>query len=287
MLRAFHSNWTRPFFVRSPDQPYTIEPFELLTTALSALAWRRENGPICMICDTKAQRYYDALGLTFLWDEGVYPLLDAVPEDINPMAFWAAGKLYALSAMPSPCVMIDTDFICWKPLAPLLQGLNAAAIHREDIMPDIYPDARAFTQTHRFDFSAFDWTVQPFNTALCYLANDDFRRYYTDTAIRFMRCSPDADDMLTYMVFAEQRLLAMCAAQKGIRAAALSDLEALFTGTQQGYFTHIWGFKQQMRDESALYEDFCRRCAARLRRDFPDAAVRIAAVPTLACYFSD
>ena len=69
-------------------------------------------------------------------------------------------------------------------------------------MPDIYPDVRSFTQTHGFDFSAFDWTVQPFNTALCYLANDDFRRYYTDTAIRFMRCSPDADDVLTYMVFA-------------------------------------------------------------------------------------
>lgn len=287
MLRAFHSTWTRPFFVRSPDQPYAIEPFELLTTALSALAWRRENGPIRMICDTKAQRYYDTLGLTFLWDEGVHPLLDAVPEDINPMAFWAAGKLYALSAIPSPCVMIDTDFICWKPLMPLLQGLDAAAIHREDIMPDIYPDICAFTQTHGFDFERFDWTVQPFNTALCYLANDDFRRYYTDTAIRFMRCSPNADDVLTYMVFAEQRLLAMCAARKRIRAAALSDLEALFTGTQQGYFTHIWGFKQQMRDEPALYEDFCRRCAARLRRDFPDASARIAAVPTLSTYFTD
>lgn len=287
MLRAFHSNWTRPFFVRSPDQPYAIEPFELLTTALSALAWRRENGPIRMICDTKAQRYYDALGLTFLWDEGVHPLLDAVPEDVNPMAFWAAGKLYALSAMPSPCVMIDTDFICWKPLSPLLTGLDAAAIHREDITPDIYPDARAFTQTHGFDFAAFDWTVQPFNTALCYLADDNFRRYYTDTAIRFIRCSPDADDVLTYMVFAEQRLLAMCAAHKHIRAAAMSDLESLFTGAQQGFFTHVWGFKQQMRAESALYEDFCRRCAMRLRRDFPDAAKRIAVVPTLAPYFTD
>lgn len=287
MLYAFHSVWTRPFFMRSPDQPYAVEPFELLTTALSALAWRRANGSIRMICDTKAQRYFDALGLTFLWDGGMHPLLDAIPDDINPMAFWAAGKLYALSAMPAPCVMIDTDFICWKPLSPLLKGLDAVAIHREGIMPDIYPDARAFTQTHGFDFSGFDWTVQPFNTALCYLASDDFRRYYTDTAIRFMRCSPDADNVLTYMVFAEQRLLAMCAAHKQIRAAALSDLEALFTGAQQGYFTHIWGFKQQMRDDPALCDDFCRRCAARLRRDFPDAASRIAAIPSLARYFAD
>ena len=175
MLRAFHSNWTRPFFARSPGCPYAVEPFELLTTALSALAWRRENGPIRMICDTEAKRYYDTLGLSFLWDEGVHPLLDTIPDDVNPMAFWAAGKLYAMAAMPSPCVMIDTDFICWKPLGPILKGLDAAAIHREDIMPDIYPDARAFTQTYGFDFSGFDWTMQPFNTALCYLADNDFK----------------------------------------------------------------------------------------------------------------
>ena len=287
MLRAFHSNWTRPFFVRGADRPYAVEPFELLTTALSALAWRRENGPIRMICDSEAERYYESLGLCFLWDEGVHPLLDAVPQDVNAMAFWAAGKLYALSAMPSPCVMIDTDFVCWKPLSPLVEGLDAAAIHREDIMPDIYPSPAAFPQTHGFDFAALDWSVQPLNTALAYFGDDAFRRYYTDTAIRFIRSSPGADDVLTYMVFAEQRLLAMCAAKRQARVKALSDLPALFGGAQQGYFTHIWGFKQQMRDEAALYEDFCRRCVARLRRDFPDAAARIARVPALTRYFED
>ena len=287
MLRAFHSNWTRPFFVRGADRPYAVEPFELLTTALSALAWRRENGPIRMICDSEAERYYESLGLCFLWDEGVHPLLDAVPQDVNAMAFWAAGKLYALSAMPSPCVMIDTDFVCWKPLSPLVEGLDAAAIHREDIMPDIYPGPAAFPQTHGFDFAALDWSVQPLNTALAYFGDDAFRRYYTDTAIRFIRSSPGADDVLTYMVFAEQRLLAMCAAKRQARVKALSDLPALFGGAQQGYFTHIWGFKQQMRDEAALDEDFSRRCAARLRRDFPDAAARIARVPALTRYFED
>ena len=182
--------------------------------------------------------------------------------------------------------MIDTDFICWKPLAPLVEGLDAAAIHREDIMPDIYPGPDAFRQTHGFDFAPLDWSVRPLNTALCYFGSDSFRRYYTDRAIRFVRCSPGADDVLTYMVFAEQRLLAMCAARKKARVAALSDLAALFGGEQQGYFTHVWGFKQQMRDEPALYDDFCRRCAARLRRDFPDAAERLTRVSVLAAYFA-
>ena len=284
-MQAFHSNWTRPFSIRNPHMQYRIEPFELLTTALSALEWRKQNGSIRMICDTPARRYYESLGLCFLWDDGVFPLLDAVPEDVNAEAFWAAGKLYALAAMPSPCVMIDTDFICWKPIDELLTGLDAAAIHREDILPSIYPGKTAFARTEDFPLEAFDWTVQPFNTALAYFGSDDFRRYYTDTAIRFMRCSPEADDVLTYMVFAEQRLLAMCAREKGIRIAALSDLPALFGGAQNGYFTHIWGFKQQMRENPALYEKFCRKCAARLQKDFPEEASRIAKVAELSLFF--
>lgn len=285
MLHAFHSNWTRPFTRCSPDVPYAVEPFELLTTALSALCWRRYNGSIRMICDTTAKRYYDALDLSFLWDGGVHPLLDQMPETINPFAFWAAGKLYALAAMPAPCVMMDTDFIVWKPLAPLLEGLTLAAIHHEDIMPDIYPAQQAFAKVRGFDLSALDWSVRPFNTALAYFGEDAFQRFYTDRAIAFMRAAPDADNVLTYMVFAEQRLLAMCAAEKQVHAAALSELAALFDGRQQGYFTHIWGFKQQMRDQPALYEDFCLRCAARLRRSFAEASTRLAAVPSLRPYF--
>ena len=101
-----------------------------------------------------------------------------------------------------------------------------------------------------------------------------------------MFSAPQADDTLTYMVFAEQRLLTMCAEKKGIRIRALSDLPSLFGGGQGGYFTHIWGFKQQMREDPALYEDFCRRCAARLSRDFPDEAERIAQVPVLSVFFA-
>ena len=41
-----------------------------------------------------------------------------------------------------------------------------------------------------------------------------------------------ADDMLTYMVFAEQRLLSMTAAACGARLISLSDLPALFLSGQ-------------------------------------------------------
>ena len=283
-MQAFHINWTRPFFARNPGSAYAVEPFELLTTALSALCWRQHNGSIAMICDQQAAQYYQALGLSFLWDSGVHPILDAIPNDINPIAFWAAGKLFALSAVSAPCVMIDTDFIVWQPLAHLLNDCDVAAIHQEELSPNIYPEQAAFSKARGFDFSLFDWTVRPLNTALAFFGEDAFRRFYTDTAISFMRAAPEADDVLTYMVFAEQRLLAMCAQLQKVRVKALDDLSGLFDAGQQ-YFTHVWGFKQQMRDSPPLYTDFCRRCAARLRRDFPQAAQALAAVPSLENYF--
>lgn len=181
-MRGFHVNWTRPFVVRAPGMPYAVEPFELLTTALSALFWRRENGSICMVCDSRAAEYYASLGLDFLWADGLHPLLDAMPDDINATAFWAAGKLYAVAAMKAPCVMLDTDLICWKNIDALLDGADAAAIHREDIIPSIYPGKSAFSRSNGFDFDAFDWSVQPLNTALCSFSDDDFRRFYADTA---------------------------------------------------------------------------------------------------------
>ncbi|MFQ9126063.1 MAG: hypothetical protein ACLR4Z_03705 [Butyricicoccaceae bacterium] len=38
-------------------------------------------------------------------------------------------------------MMLDTDFICWKIYRHICStDADTAAIHREDIMPSIYPD---------------------------------------------------------------------------------------------------------------------------------------------------
>ncbi len=59
---------------------------------------------------------------------------------------------------------------------------------------------------------------------------------------------------------------------------------ALFLSGQT-WFTHVWGFKQQMMADRAQYDGFCTRCAKRLMRDFPDAALALQQVPALAPYF--
>ena len=150
-MQAFVSNWTRPYAVRCPDRPYQMTDFDLLTTVLSALVWRRENGSIRMITDDTGAQYYRSLGLTDLWDGGIFTYLNDIPSTIDPCTFWAAGKLYALAATPAPCVMLDTDFIVWHSLSEHWHR-PLAVIHREALNPAIYPAPSAFVLAPSYHF---------------------------------------------------------------------------------------------------------------------------------------
>lgn len=281
-MRAFHSTWTRPFYARNPGAAFAAEPFELFTTALSALEWRAHNGSIRMITDGAGAAYYRSLGLDVLWDDGIEIALDDIPAEIDPCVYWAAGKLFALRRMETPCVMIDTDFIVWRNISSMLADCDCAAIHREEIIDSIYPPLDAFSFDTDLGLEALDWSQRPLNTALSFFGDGALRDRYCEKAVELMLHSPGADDPLIYMVLAEQRLLAMLTADCRVRD--LSTLEELFTSGQR-YFTHIWGFKQQMRDDPAVYEAFCRQCAGRLRHDFQREAEVLRRIPELSQYF--
>ena len=281
MIRAFHTAWSAPRFACDPHAKYGVEDFELLTTALSALEWRRCNGSIDLFCDPVAHAYYDRLGLLSLWDE-IHPLPLDAPFDAS--CFWAAGKLFALRRMNAPCAMIDTDFIVWQPLEAILSELPLAVIHREPLVPDIYPDPNGLRTRSPFDLSAFDLPLPAANTAFSWFADPDFKNRYCDAALTFMQDALPDGDRLTYMVFAEQRLLPMLAARDNIPLTALADLGALFT-TGQNFFTHTWGYKNTLRAAPAERDRFCRRCAARILRDHPAFADKLAAVNGLSPYF--
>ncbi len=282
-MQAFVSNWTRPYTVRCPGRPYEMADYDLLTTVLSALLWRRENGSICMITDDTGAQYYRSLGLTELWDGGIFTHLNTIPQTIDPCTFWAAGKLYALAAVPAPCVMLDTDFIVWHSLAAHWNK-SLAVIHREQLHPDIYPDSSVFVLDASYQFpSDWNWKAQACNTALTYFGDETLRKTYVRQAMDFMQAVRGQDGLI-YMVFAEQRLLAMCAEALSVPIYAFSTEQDLFSGKQRD-FTHVWGFKQAMQEQPILREAFCSKCAARLQRDFPAYAKRCAGIPILQQYF--
>ena len=135
---------------------------------------------------------------------------------------------------------------------------------------------------YKFD-PALDWSVRPVNAAFYVISNNELLKCYTSEALRFMENAGQGDN-LTYMVFAEQRLLSMCAKKLGIDIYVISNLERLFRDGER-YFTHTWGMKQQMRDMPELRTDFCLRCINRIMREFPEYAEMLSGIDELSKYF--
>jgi len=146
-MTAFHSLWTKPFFARNPP-PFALADYEILSTMLSALEWRKHNGSICMITDKAGEACLRELGLAHIWNAGLDTALEDIDSEIQPLPFWAAGKIYALHHTPAPCVMIDTDFIVWKPVKDKLAAAPLAVIHR-DAKPRDIPAANIFRHGKR------------------------------------------------------------------------------------------------------------------------------------------
>lgn len=284
MIKGFHSNWSKPFFVDNKKN-YFIEDYDILTTILSALKWRQHNGPIKMITDETCAQYYKYLNIEDIWDLGIEVKLNNISSKIDEEVFWAAGKIYALQSEKAPVAMIDTDFIVWDSIEEILKNKDICVIHREGINEDVYPSKDYFKFNEGYKLNSFyDWNEKPCNTAFLYISNNDFKDYYTNESINFMKNVINNKDRIKYMVFAEQRLISMCAKYKGFYISELMNLRELSLERQK-LFTHVWGYKSVMKNNYKLRENFCTRCLKRIIEDFPQYEEKLANIKEFNRYF--
>jgi hypothetical protein len=96
-----------------------------------------------------------------------------------------------------------------------------------------------------------------------------------------MRNLRETKDITAEMVFAEQRLLAMCAAARGIVIKALLDIE---NAEMQNSFTHIWGYKGELSGNQEKRRELCVDCIERIISDFPDEAAVLEQIESLRPY---
>ena len=269
-MNAFHTLRTR-----NKKENFALADFELFVLALSALEWRKNNGSIKLMTDSIGAAYLSACGLASLYDK-IEVTLDGIDAlGINEDVFWAGAKIYALSQQNAPCVIMDLDFILWQSIDFSKYGKDLAVIHREAIYNDIYPAKDYFHFKDAWQLPNWlDWSTRPCNGALVYFGSQGFLREYTAFALEFMQKAAHTDDRLRYMVFAEQRWMAMCAKYLSIPIHELSTLEGLFDHRQK-YFTHVWGHKQRLRDNSPEAINFCLKCVDRIQHDFPEFAEKL------------
>lgn len=274
-LKALHVNWTRPSTM-VPGNDYQIADLDILTTILSALLWRKFNGPIKLYTDTIGLSYYERLGMTDLWNGGIdTATLENIPESVPADIFWAAGKIYAIANESVPFVMMDTDLLVWQSLSQFI-GQNPVMAFHPETLNDYNSCYLPYDQLkkpagYRLD-SRWDWTQNPVNTALTYFADtmeaNDFKGYYTTNAIKFMRNNTERPgEMVSQMVFAEQRLFAMCGKMHFGGVPTF-----LARADEQGKpFTHIWGNKATARDNANVNRQLCAKLCAIIHTHFSDS----------------
>lgn len=263
-MNAIHILSSAPALAKGAKE-YRAEDFDLYCMALSALSWRKNNGEIALCADSICADYIRSAGLAALWNE-IRVCVPADLDGIDPIMFWAGGKLLALKQTPAPVVMLDTDFIVWKKLD---FGESIIAAHREELNPDIYPPLSYFSASGHI-IPDFDESVLPLNTAFLYLPDNSLKEFYTSQAIAFMKSAERCGETLRYMVFAEQRMAAMCAQYTQTPVTTLLDYRNLFF--PQDDFTHLWGAKQQLRDHPELRGELVENFRRRLLQDFPEYA---------------
>lgn len=249
MTKAIHILSTAPARARmrqGDDFQYSPRPFEVICTALSALMWRNTNGPVGLFTDSYGYEYYRNIGILDIWDAGInIEVLENMP-DINHSIFWAASKLFALREESAPVAMIDTDLIIWKNLDNFFEKDSISVLHREELI-ECYVNKEDLKVRPGYSFNPeWNWKEKPCNTAFAYFNNQDFKQDYIAHAMDFMTGNNEpAMENVSQMVFAEQRLLAMHAASKGIGIIPLVDDPFQ---KENDIFTHLWGAKDMARE---------------------------------------
>ena len=277
-MDGFYSIWTGPFRRSHQNEQYEMSDYEILTFVLSVLEWQKHNGDAYLICDDTAREYLDKKGIIKLFEDRVLGL--EVDEAINPKVFWAAGKLFALSKLTRPMVMVDLDLIVWKNIDDLIGDSDVYGIHREHIRPEVYPDKEYFKFKNGYEFPEdYDWDALPLNTALLYIKDIDFIHKYADKAIDFMYHTDESNENLKHMVFAEQRLLPILAAKYNKSIKTMFDVGENI-GYQE-YFTHVWGHKNILKYNDEEKQKFCSRIVNRIKKDYPEAYELISGISEL------
>ena len=225
---------------------------EILTMVISALMWQKYNGTIKLYTDNLGYEFISKHGLLSLWDKGIdTEVLENNTYPIDPEIFWAAGKLMALETQTGPCVMLDTDLIVVRSIHKQLEQAVITALHAEILEPEVYLHPSLLKQPVDFKFpDYYNLTAAPSNTAFLYIQDESFKKFYLNESKRFMfNNSEKPNELVSQMVFAEQRMLSICADHMGLPVTYLiSDPFSLSNRD----VIHLWGFKSLLRENRKI-----------------------------------
>lgn len=207
--------------------------WELAMLVLSALEWRKHNGPIHIAANRPFLDYLSKEGLLFLYDQQIEI---EVPSCVNQKVFWAAIKLYAYKAMPIGTWFVDTD--CSVGYA--LPSFNAKVVAAH------FDEATGYLEGVT--------SLHGLNACILCFNDIELKDRYTSRAISYMETWQDGVNYSDYgfMVYAEQTMLLQ---------EAGSDYALLMPDFPDKVerITHVWANKRLYQSSESARNDFLRR----------------------------
>jgi len=144
-MKAIHVNWTKPYFDRYrlvedvhrmtktlTSSTYDQPDYQIFYTMLSAIHWKKHNGPIKL--------YTDSIGLSFIQQFRGAELYDDIDikflnnyskSNVDAARFWTSGKIKCLANQTKPFVFLDQDMIIRSSVKDIDKGFNLVIAHWE------------------------------------------------------------------------------------------------------------------------------------------------------------
>lgn len=213
---------------------------------LSALAWKRLYGIVELYTNEKWLKEIEALGFDGVYNHIDIEVLSTIPKEVDQKKFWAYGKIHVASKIShEEFVLLDNDL--W-----ITKELN-------------FDDRMAFMGYHYENFDTTDidspyvdfenlippkyvgkWNkkLMAVNCGLLWIKNQEIKNRWVEVA-REIATNPDQVEIedphnIRYMIFLEQRLLPMLAAEMNLPYGAFLNEPVYQARKVEDFSGNVW-----------------------------------------------
>lgn len=189
----------------------------LMIQTISALEWKKHNGPIHLYTTKKDLKFFEALGMDQLYDNINTDVLEQ-KDDIYWPHFGAASKMKVLNSIEEfPVAFIDNDLIYREKIE--IKDESIIYLHDEGRFHKNYPPLDFLSKRDGYEFPQMESleTCHPINVGLFVINDVKLRDEYCALAMDFMtknskkpapvKWAPEGLRIFWKPLFVEQRLL--------------------------------------------------------------------------------
>jgi len=292
-MLGIHAYWSKPTLTGTTGhhldkkEVFEMFDFEIVHFLLSALFYRKLNGPIHLYTDKVFFDYLKNKNLLHFWDKvDTEAYSKFAHHKVNSNRNWTSFKTWLLGEISAPFLLIDHDNIIYTEIPKELFNMPVRFAHMETLNRYFYPDKERM-DVNNFEYNeSWNWNLDVANTCMLYFKTDEFKKEYAQKAIEFEKNNNTDDPYLAEVqyLFADQRLPVMMLEEKNIDYGVFSNWK--FTPIDKDIpdwkkvtgdpllelvgFDHTWAYKHTLKKNPEAHKEYMDRHFEMMNDNFPE-----------------